>query len=85
MERAATGAARCHWFRRWCWRRQLLAAAPPASQPLLVPAPLTSPLCKTCLPSDPEWVDRKDPGSIPKYMPGVGECCCTSALKPLCI
>ncbi|KAL4448083.1 hypothetical protein ABPG75_005302 [Micractinium tetrahymenae] len=24
-------------------------------------------------PSDPEWVDRKNPDELPKYMPGVGE------------
>jgi hypothetical protein len=25
-------------------------------------------------PSDPDWVDRKDPASLPKYMPEAGEC-----------
>ncbi|PRW60048.1 triacylglycerol lipase [Chlorella sorokiniana] len=24
-------------------------------------------------PTDPEWVDRKDPGSLPKHLPNVGE------------
>lgn len=33
------------------------------------------------LPADPEWVHRKNPDEVPKYMPGVGE----ARRAPLCV